>query len=142
MKKLFKITLIVIVLFISLMLIRYIYFLPHHIPKNELKNIELSYKLSNGKDHIDGNLYNKSNETLTEIVLRTPSSNPFLLGVRTLEREYIIPVYVKPKTVGSFHLKLFEPYSGSFKDFVRADGIVIVDVKTRRELRLMDYFLL
>ena len=100
----------------------------------------MSYKFRDGKEYIDGTIYNNSNETITEIVLKTPSSNPFLNGVRTSERDYRISVYVEPKTIGSFHLKLFEPYSGSFKDFTKSDGVQIVDGKTLRELRIMDYF--
>ena len=116
---------------------REIYFFPHQISKTDLNKINLSVKFIEGRSFIDGNVYNNTDGILTEITIRTPSPNPFLKGIDSNQLDYKVPIYVKPKTVGSFTLKLFEPYP--VKQFIDVTEFRIVDGKLKKVLKIFGY---
>lgn len=118
----------VITVFLSILLIGYgsyyyYYEIPKDIDSSELKQIDFKFKLSDNDKLLDGDLFNNTNRTITEVTLSTFVGLYADLIPKGKTRKYVIKVYVLPNHSGHFSLALFD-------SFVNPSGFEIVGGKS------------
>ena len=92
----------------------YYYEIPKDLNSSELKQINFKFRLSDDGKFLNGDLFNNTNRTITEISLKVNHPKFPLSKYDLVGDDYVIPVYVIPHKISHFAVELFDPYNAKF----------------------------
>ena len=104
-----------LIFLISILLIGYgSYYYYYEIPKDlnssELKQIDFKFRLSDDGKFLNGDLFNNTNRTITEVTLSSYAGMFEDLFPNGKKRKYVIKVFITPHRLGHFKQELFDIY--------------------------------